>query len=295
MTKKSFAQPTNNCAPCPATQYNSSHKHFPSKQEYCPPVRRGFHSLPLPGDGECREWRVAVHSVVGRPETDDDDDQDEDDDEDEDEDCDDDLELESAWAEGHPFPGRNWATYIVVTLATPPPTTLALRTQTQRSWIESGIPGAPADYLLANFRAAFPSGLMIGSVSGKHLIFTNAESVMLFLPEVGPEAPLFQSEVNPSPLGNSLAGEAVALALNIEFDLHDPEFGAANVILAGLVIDDRTSPCFDMTVLTVLDLANRFLSGSRPTVPIDALRNCMSRINANFEHGTTDNGLLRAP
>lgn len=246
---------------------------FPAGREYRPPARQDLYAFPLSAF-RSSEIVVAVHAAV----------------------VDDAGRRESAWAEGEPFPGRNWAMYVRYTVHPCGPPSLAglFRTHTQDSW--GGAPAGEnaAGYLAARFDSAFPQGLRIGAPEGRSVLFTSAPAILDFLPQRGAPAPLARSEVNPRDLQNSLAGETTALTLNVVFDQADPAFAAASVPLADLVVADPASPFHGWRVSQVLDAANRILAGTWTGLSPEAAAEAARRINENFENGE-DRGFLRLP
>lgn len=254
---------------------------FPYKDSYCPPVQDDLYTLPLSAF-PCSNLVIAVHASVVRLSP-----------------AGAVLQEETAWAAGDPFPGRNWATYFKYTVQVCDPDSLAgrFRTQTQGGWGAPPRGNNPGTYLAANFDDAFPDGLVIGTETGHHVLFTSASAILDFLPQGGTAAPLTGNAVNPRNLRNVLAGQMVALTLNMTFDLTDPDFGASNLPLASLVVANAESPCAGMTVWEVFLAANGVLGGDDyyDGMTAAAINECVSRINENFDNGTEDDGYLRLP
>jgi len=210
-----------------------------------------------------------------------------------------DCGMEPAWGAGTPFPKKPDAMYFtyVVQASAPPPTTAGKwRTQTQDQWGGAASPGDAPSYLAAHFAAAFPGGVTIGMGSNS-ATFTNASAVLTFLPQAGPPFPLLGFSVDPVTLDNSLAGETLALALNVGFDNFDSSFGSSATPLATLMVADPSSPLFGHPVNEILDMANQTLGGFAPPFapPPDVLMMTIQRINQNFRDGLVDEGFLGAP
>ncbi len=277
---------------------------FPYKDSYCPAARQDLYAIPLSAT-PCGGLFIAVHADVIRRNFDDrDDDGDDDrkddrkDDRDDDKDDREDGCEEGAWGEGEPFPGANWAMFFKYSVQRCRPPSLAgqFRTHSQSAWSGDAASTPPGAYLARQFDAAFPQDLTIGASAANQARFTTSKTVRAFLPQAGTSAALTQSYIDPPDLGNALAGETVALTLNVTFDRHDPEFGASQVLLADLVVADPASPCFGLTVGKMLSSANLILGGQGQVVGLTPaqINDCLVRINENFDGGA-DRGFLRLP
>jgi hypothetical protein len=203
----------------------------------------------------------------------------------------------SSWGEGTPFPAMKGSMYFTYTVQKPaPPSLLGLyRTHTQEQW-SSDTNDKPTAYLAANFAAVFPSGLTIGLSSGFTARFTSAAAIGAFLPESGTPGPLTRNWVNPTTLGNSLAGNTLALMLNTGFDFADPNWAPGVTPLQELVVADPSSPFYGMAVGKVQLLANQLLSGRTDlTFTAEELNDCVLQINMTFQDGLVDLGFLSLP
>lgn len=211
------------------------------------------------------------------------------------------LARETGWGHGPGFPGKNWATYIryqVQPCDPPPPPDgeLAHRTQTQGGWGSGAHGNNPGAFRDANFAGCFPSGIEIGCAEGPSLEFLSSSAIQAFLPQGGTPGVLVESAVDPlSSSGGVLAGQVLALALNVGFDECLPDFGASDVPLASLVVQDPTSACLGLTVAQVLDLGHVILGGCGGSLSASAINGCVSRINENFVDGSIDLGFLALP
>ena len=115
---------------------------------------------------------------------------------------------------------------------------------------------------------------------------------MNFLPAGGAPKALKASANNPtSSAAGVFAGQVLAVRLAVDFS-------NAGAIAHGLgdlkIAPGRTLA--GQTVLQVLATANRVLGGDLAALPpgmsISALNDVMTRINENFDNGTTNNGFL---
>lgn len=170
------------------------------------------------------------------------------------------------------------------------------RTQTPGGWGAPANGNNPGTYRDANFGICFPDGVTIGSMSGYTATFTTAMAVENFLPDGGTPSPLDMDYVDPLTTGaGELASQTLALALNVGFDLCDPNFGRHKLPLSVLiVVGPPTNPCLGMTVQQVLDEANMVLSGGGSFSP-STINGCADVINSNFVDGTVNMGNLWKP
>jgi hypothetical protein len=204
-----------------------------------------------------------------------------------------------AWAAGTPFPVKDGSMYLTYTVRDSAPVSLLgqYRTHSQESWGAAPDLKNAAGYLAANFAAAFPSGVTLGSDFGPNVRFTTGQAVADFLPQAGTPGPLIGHDVDPLDLANPFAGDALALALNLGFDAKDPSFSASNLPFASLVIADPASALYGLSVQDVLATANKLLGGQGAALGVapEEIYDAVSRINANFEGGTVDRGFLGMP
>jgi hypothetical protein len=167
-----------------------------------------------------------------------------------------------------------------------------LRTQTQGGWGAVPHGNNPGAYLHAHFAAAFPSGLTVGC--DKTITLTSAQAVTNFLPQGGSPKALTTSYVNPTNKNITvLAGQVVALKLNVVFDEYDPNFGAASDLLKNRVI--VSGPFQGWTVAQLLAEAEKKLGGCASPYSFSQLNNALDAINNNYANGNTDLGYLTCP
>jgi hypothetical protein len=190
------------------------------------------------------------------------------------------------------------------------------RTQTQGGWGSKARGQNPGSFRDANFDDKFAGGMVVGAnaagVSGNSANFNTAGAIECFLPQGGTSGAFSENYTDPAgipdtfgdcPLRESvqvnssdtsagvLAGQVVALTLNVAFDLPGSG-GDSPIALADLIMVDTV--CEGMTVQEVLDEANKVLAGSGSMTPSE-INDCASKINENFVDGITEEGYLIAP
>ncbi|MBI2300851.1 MAG: hypothetical protein HYU66_18230 [Armatimonadetes bacterium] len=215
------------------------------------------------------------------------------------------VRTETGWGDGEPFPGANWGMCMEYCLTRAPDITdqdltRQFRTQTQGGWGAEAHGGNQGAYRDAHFGSAFPGGLTVGCPTGDYTLrLTSSAAVEAYLPDGGTAEILTQNYTDPT-LGENehisvLAGQAVALTLNVGFDLTDPSFSANATNLKDLVVADSASPFYGWTVQQVLSEANLVLGGCGGTHTPAEVNEAASAINENFDDGVTDVGFLRLP
>jgi hypothetical protein len=175
---------------------------------------------------------------------------------------------------------------------------VGFRTQTQGGWGAPPNGNNPGAFLAENFGAAFPDGVTIGGgdCGGPTAVFTSAEAIRNFLPAGGTPSALSQNHTDPtSTEAGVLAGQVLALSLNVGFDSAIPDFSTNPISLADLRVVQPASPCFGMTVQEVLDEANGILGGCPSTLTASQINDCVTAINENYVDGNQDNGFLSLP
>jgi len=180
-------------------------------------------------------------------------------------------------------------------------TSAEFRTQTQVGWGTRCQSDNPGCYRDANFDGAFPGGLTVGAdavgCEGYSAYFTSSKAIENFLPQGGKPDSFNEDYTDPvgRTLAGVLAGQVVALTLSVGFDIYDTDFGASDVNLKDLIVDDSESPCYNMTVQEVLDEANRILGHCDSDFAPSEINWCVVRINENYSGGKMDKGFLRLP
>ncbi len=157
---------------------------------------------------------------------------------------------------------------------------------TQGGWGAKPSGNNPGKFLADNFARVYPSGITIGGA--KTIKLTSSSSVERFLPQGSSPARLTQNYTNPNWDITVLAGQVLALKMNVDFStagLTRSGFGALVVVSGDLAGD---------TVNQVLALANTVLGGgSLPAgLSLSELNEVVTRINENFNGGTQNNGYL---
>jgi len=188
-----------------------------------------------------------------------------------------------------------------------------------------GDANSPAHSLLTtHFPSLFPHGITIGadvylnlnnllcSVLGLvgglldsvlDLVFYTVDDVVGFLPQVGQVVgPLTQGAIPADAPANSLAGNALSLALNIALDANIAAFaGTSACNLTDLYV--VSGPCAGLSVSAVLNIANQILGNTIPLpilgrAPLTIAANidiCVANINNNFLAAAASNNFLALP
>jgi len=192
--------------------------------------------------------------------------------------------------------------------------------------IQYGTANSPASSLLAtHFPSLFPNGIAIGadvylnvdgllcSVLGLlgglldtvlNLVFTTVDDVIAFLPQRGIPGAIIENLIDPVEqlASGALAGNALALALNIALDVNIATFGATNACnLTDLYV--VRGPCAGLSVAAVLNVANQILGNTCPLpllgkAPLTIAANvnlCLANINNNFLAAAAANQYLALP
>jgi hypothetical protein len=165
-----------------------------------------------------------------------------------------------------------------------PPACGPLITYTMCEWGASLCGSNPAAFLSKNFAVVYPAGLTVGG--GFTLKFTSAKAIENFLPCSFPSGTtaraLTQSYVNPTTNLGLLAGQVVALRINVDFS-------NAGFTPVGLTNAKFKSGKFaGKTVGYVLSLAESVLGGAPlPTgVSYIDLSDACALVNSNYDGGS---------
>jgi len=167
-----------------------------------------------------------------------------------------------------------------------------LTTYTQGGYGNDNGNGTGTQYMIANFDAAFPSGVTIGCASGFTLKMTNAASIQTYLPSGSTPEVLTQNWVDDGP-NDVLAGQMLTLALTIGFDNYDPNFGAATIHLEDMIIGSGDFQ--GMTVGQFFAIANDVLGGCSTAYTPAQINEAADKINNNYDEGKQDLGFLICP
>ena len=160
-------------------------------------------------------------------------------------------------------------------------------TYTQGGWGSKPSGNNPGALLAAKFCRVYGScGVTIGGC--KTLRFTSASAIEAFLPQGGTARALSCSAVNPTGQLGVLAGQVLAMRLNIDFS-------AAGITQTGLGSLRIQSGAFrGLTVTQFAAIANKALGGGGTSgYTMSQINDAATAINENFDNGTTDNGFLK--
>lgn len=163
-------------------------------------------------------------------------------------------------------------------------------TYTQGGWGSKPSGQNPGALLSASFGKIYPgSSVTIGS--RYTLRFTAASAIEAFLPQGGAPEALKASAVNPTARLSALAGQVLALRINVDFSAA----GMTRSGLSALVVDE--GPLQGYTVGETLALASQVLGGTANVLPpgltVADLNAVVTAINENFDAGLVNRGYLR--
>lgn len=165
-------------------------------------------------------------------------------------------------------------------------------TYTQGGWGAKPQGENAAALLSANFATVYSGGSV--TIGGRYTLrFTAASAIEAFLPQGGTPEPLQASAVNPTTRLSVLAGQVLALRLNVDF----AKAGVTRTGLSALIV--ASGPLQGYTVGEVLTLANQVLGGTLSALPpgltVAELNDVVTAINENFDGGTVNYGYLTVP
>jgi hypothetical protein len=145
-----------------------------------------------------------------------------------------------------------------------------------------------ATLMYYRFSTLFPKGLTIGG--GKTIKLTSPQAVTTYLPDGGTPGKLTTNYTNPiTTVAGVFGAQVAALQLNVDFSNagYLPKGLATLKVAAGY-------PLAGQTVAQVLATANAVLGGG--ALPsgqtVSSINNLLSAINANFDNGGNNNGVL---
>ena len=173
------------------------------------------------------------------------------------------------------------------------PTCDGFTTVTQGGWGAKAAGKNWGAYRDANFAAAFPTGLMVGTAL-RNLKLSSAKAVDDFLPSGSSPRALDKSYVNPGQTyQNVFAGQVVALTLSVRFDEWDANFSSNSIKLGDLIVNSGTFAGW--TVYQILAEANKVLAGEAFMYSASQLNAIVDAINNNYDNGKVNLGLLSCP
>lgn len=148
-----------------------------------------------------------------------------------------------------------------------------LTTYTEASWGGDPVGNPPitapdpgAALLVAKFDTVYAAtfGVTVGSFSGFTMSFTDATSVLAYMPSIGPFAPLNGNVLNPiSTVSGGFGGETLALQFNVDFSAAGLLPGTSGLHFGDLILTDfKLLPQLNgLTVSQYLADLNTLLSG----------------------------------
>ena len=163
-------------------------------------------------------------------------------------------------------------------------------TYTQGGWGASPSGNNPGQFLKTNFSRVFSCGVKVG---GRYtLTFNSSAAVEAFLPAGGTANKLTCSATNPtSSSAGVLAGQILAMQLSLSFS----DAGVTRSGLGSLKLQSGKFAGYTLT--SFCSLANRVLGGDTSCLPSGAtiadVNDAATKVNENFDNGTTDKGFLR--
>lgn len=167
-----------------------------------------------------------------------------------------------------------------------------LTTYTRDNW--GGDPGVDggAALLVASYDTVYSStfGIVtVGSASGFTMSFTDASSVLAYMPSVGPFAPLNGSSLNPILTSSGAFGsEVLGLEFNVDFSDAGLLPGSSGLRFGDLLLENFSAePVFNgLTVRQFLGDVNTLLGGGSSAFTIPDLGTTVGDLNAAFSAGT---------
>ncbi|QOW11665.1 T9SS type A sorting domain-containing protein [Kaistella flava (ex Peng et al. 2021)] len=166
-------------------------------------------------------------------------------------------------------------------------------TVTQGGWGAKAAGNNWGAYRNQYFAGAFPAGLTVGAGS-RFLKLTTAKAVEDFLPSGSTPRALDPGTLtNPgASYANVLAGQVVALTLNVRFDEYDANFSPSSTKLGDMVVASGTFA--GMSVYQVLAESNKVLGGIS-VYSASKMNSIVDEINNNYDGGMINNHVLTCP
>ncbi len=166
-----------------------------------------------------------------------------------------------------------------------------LTTYTQDNWGGNPSLDAGAARLQASYDTLYAGTfgvVTVGSTSRFTMSFTDAASVLAYLPVIGAYAPLNGSVLNPiTTASGGFGGEVLGLQLNVDFS--DAGFlpGASGIRFGDLILENFSShPAFNgLTVRQFRGDVNTLLGGGSTIFSIADLGPTVADLNASFSAG----------
>ena len=155
-------------------------------------------------------------------------------------------------------------------------------------------PDPGAALLVAQFNTVYDAtfGVTVGSFSGFTMSFTDATSVLAYMPSIGPFAPLNGNELNPiSTVSGGFGGETLGLTFNVDFSDAGKLPGTSGLHFGDLILANLNgvqAPLNGLTVRQFLVDTNILLSGGTSLITIAELGTLAGEVNGSFFNGTPD-------
>ncbi|MFM7103988.1 MAG: T9SS type A sorting domain-containing protein [Flavobacteriales bacterium] len=171
------------------------------------------------------------------------------------------------------------------------------KTYTQGGWGASPSGNNAGTFLNNNFAANFPAPAYLTIGCTNKIVLTSATAVRAFLPNgttpyVLPNGTLTNPTKNN--FSNVLAGQLVALTLNLRFDNNIASFGSSSTNLRNLVI--ASGPFIGKTVQFLYDEANKRIGGCPAfNKTLSEYNTAIDNVNRNYDNGVIMGSFLVCP
>jgi hypothetical protein len=169
-----------------------------------------------------------------------------------------------------------------------------LTTYTQASWGGDNTVDAGATLLTNSFNTVYGAtfGVTVGSFSGFTMSFTDAASVLAYMPSIGNFAPLNGNVLNPtSTVSGGFGGETLGLEFNVDFSDAGLLPGTSGLRFGDLILanlNGAQAPLNGLTLRQLLGDTNILLSGGTSLITIADLGSLVGEVNGSFFLGTPD-------
>jgi hypothetical protein len=170
-----------------------------------------------------------------------------------------------------------------------------LTSYTQASWGDdlSGVPQGQAALLLVHkYDTVYASSfgiVTVGSTSGFTMRFSDASSVLAYMPAIGPFGPLNGNVLDPiTTASGGFGGEVMGLELNVDFTDAGVLTGVSGIHFRDLILANLTgslSVLNGLTVRQILGDVNTLLGGGSSIITIADLGSTVGDLNASFSIG----------
>ncbi len=159
----------------------------------------------------------------------------------------------------------------------------------QNTWGADPGAGLPASLVRDDFDTLYPTGLIVGSVSNKYMLFTAGDALLDYLPSTRPAAPLDAILVDPfTTISGIFGGQVAGLRLNIDFSDAGILSHPSGVAFGDLLLTGLTGNATGLDGLSLRQFqvsANDFLGGTVEPYPITDFSAVLMLITGAFEGG----------